>query len=480
MEKKESSRRRFVKNALALSAATVIPTILTSKASGRSMPESRLVGANERVNIACCGIGNQGGGITRTLYGTGLANLVAFCDTDMGAPHTERVLEEFPNVPRYQDFRRMLEEMDSQIDAVIVGTPDHSHFPITMMAMAMGKHVFVEKPLARTFMENELLIKAAKKYNVVTQMGNQGHSGENYFQFKAWKEAGIIKDVTAVTAHMNSRRRWHGWDTSITSFPRTVPVPATLDWDLWLAATPYHEYDEDFINGQWRCWYDHGLGALGDWGAHILDTIHEFLELGLPTEIESLKATGHNGLFFPQDSTISFKFPERGSMPPVEITWYDGQNNIPEVPEGYGEGVQIDPDIPPPSDGRIQPSRLSNGKIIFSKELTFKGGTHSSPLSIIPEEKAKAMESSLPEVPESPSNHYANFLLACKGQEKTRSPFEISAPLSQVFSLGVIAQQLNTKLVFDRETKQITNNKAANLLLQGYPPRKGWEQYYKV
>ncbi len=479
MENKESSRRRFVKDVLALSAATVIPTILTSKVSGRNMPESRLVGANERVNIACCGIGNQGGGITRALYNTGLANLVAFCDTDMGAPHTEQMLKDFPDVPRYQDFRRMLEEMDSQIDAVIVGTPDHSHFPITMMAMAMGKHVFVEKPLARTFHENELLMKAAKKYNVVTQMGNQGHSGANYFQFKAWKDAGVIKDVTAITAHMNSPRRWHGWDTGMRAFPRGMQVPSTLDWDLWLAAAPFHEYDKDFINGQWRCWYNFGLGALGDWGAHIIDTAHEFLELGLPSEIECLKATGHNGLFFPQSSTISFKFPARRNMPPVEITWYDGVDNIPEVPEGYGVS-ELDPDIPPPSDGRIQPSKLNPGKIIYSKDLTFKGGSHSSTLSIIPEEKGKEMESRLPDVPESPSNHYANFLLACKGQEKTRSPFEVAAPLSQVFSLGVIAQQLDAKLVFDRESKKITNNSAANLLLEGYPPRKGWEQYYKV
>jgi hypothetical protein len=480
MEKSESSRRRFVKNALALSTATVIPTILTfCKASGRSTTKPRLVGANERVNIACCGIGNQGGGIIRTLYNTGLANLVAFCDTDMGAPHTERMLKEFPDVPRYQDFRRMLDEMDSQIDAVIVGTPDHSHFPICMMAMAMGKHVFVEKPLARTFGENELLIEAAKKYKVVTQMGNQGHSGANYFQFKAWKEAGVIKDVTAITAHMNSPRRWHGWDTGMTRFPQGMPVPATLDWDLWLAAIPYHKYDKDFINGQWRCWYSHGLGALGDWGAHIIDTAHEFLDLGLPEEIECLKATGHNGLFFPQSSTISFKFPERGNMPPVEITWYDGVDNVPEVPEGYGVS-ELDPDIPPPGNGRIQPSKLNPGKIIFGKDLTFKGGSHNSTLSIIPEERAKEMESRLPGVPESPSNHYANFLLACKGQEKTRSPFELSGPLSQVFSLGVIAQQLNTKLVFDRKTKQITNNNAANLLLKGNPPRSGWEQYYKV
>jgi len=140
----------------------------------------------------------------------------------------------------------------------------------------------------------------------------------------------------------------------------------------------------------------------------------------------------------------------------------------------------LDPNIPPTSVGKIQPAKLNPGKIIYSKELTFKGGSHGSTLSIIPAEKAKEMASKLPEVPKSPSNHYANFLKACKGEEKTRSPFEIAGPLSQIFSLGVMAQKLNTKLVFDRDTKNITNNKLANDLLVGLPPRKGWEQYYKV
>ena len=479
MESNESSRRRFLKKVLVLSAATALPTIITKRASGLNLSQSVLSKTSDRVNIACCGIGNQGGSIIRAFDSTGLANIVALCDTDMGAAHTTRTLETFPDVPRFQDFRIMLEKMDNEIDAVIVGVPDHSHFPICMMAMAMGKHVFVEKPMARTFNEVELMMKAAKKYKVVTQMGNQGHSGANYFQFKAWKEAGIIKDVTAITAHMNSRRRWHGWDTGIRNFPAGQPVPETLDWDAWLAAAQHHDYHENYINGQWRCWYDFGLGALGDWGAHIIDTAHEFLDLGLPAEINSLRSDGHNDFFFPQSSTIAFKFPKRGKMPPVDITWYDGMNNIPEVPEGYGT-TELDPDIPPASDGRIQPSKLNPGKIIYSKDLTFKGGSHASTLSIIPAEKAKEMESRLPHVPESPSNHYANFLLACQGREKTRSPFEIAGPLSQVFSLGVIAQRLNAKLEFNRRSKKITNNKLANELLTGPPPRKGWEQYYKV
>ncbi|MCK9311028.1 MAG: Gfo/Idh/MocA family oxidoreductase [Bacteroidales bacterium] len=477
MESNEFSRRKFLKQVALLSAAATIPSYI--KASNNALSAVGLTKANERVNLACVGIGNQGGSDVMSLYNTGLCNLVAFCDVDMGAPHTLHVLNRFPDVPRFQDFRVMFDKMEDQIDAVLVAVPDHSHFPITMMAMGLGKHVYVEKPMARTFNEIELMIKSAKRHKVVTQMGNQGHSEANYFQFKAWKEAGIIKDVTKITAHMNSSRRWHTWDPNIKSFPPAEPIPDTLDWDIWLGVTQQHEYNHDFINGQWRCWYDFGMGALGDWGAHILDTAHEFLDLGLPNEINMLKAEGHNPFFFPMASTLLFRFPERGNMPPVDITWYDGVNNIPSVPEGYGVS-ELDPNIPPTSIGEIQPVKLNPGKIIYSKELTFKGGSHGSTLSIIPSNKAKEMESKIPYVPRSPSDHYANFLLACKGEEKARSPFSIAGPLSQVFSLGVMAQKLNTKLLFDRKTKTITNNQLANELLIGLSPRKGWEQYYRV
>jgi hypothetical protein len=333
--------------------------------------------------------------------------------------------------------------------------------------------------MARTFNEVELMMNAAKKYKVVTQMGNQGHSEGNYFQFKAWTEAGIIKDVTAITAHMNSARRWHGWDTKLTKFPDAEPLPSSLDWDTWHSVVNMHDYNHDYINGQWRCWYDFGMGALGDWGAHIIDTAHQFLDLGLPYEVNPVRIDGHNKFFFPMSSTLLFRFPERGNKPACDITWYDGLDNLPQVPEGFGN-TELDPNIPAPSDGKIQPVKLNPGKEIYSKDLIFKGGTHGATLSIIPDAKAKEMESKLPEVPKSPSDHYANFLKGVKGEEKTRSPFEIAGPLSQVFNLGVLAQQLNTKLVFNRDTKQITNNKLANEMLVGAPPRKGWEQYYKL
>jgi len=465
-----NQRREFLKKSmLAMGGLSILPSNVMF---GNILP-------SDKVNLAGIGIGHRGGEILKALHATGLANVVALCDVDMGAEHTQGVIKMFPDVPRFTDFRKMFDKMAGQIDAVSVGTPDFSHFPITMLAMSLGKHVYVEKPMARTFNEIELMMAAAKKYNVATQMGNQGHSGANYFQFKAWKEAGIIKDVTAMTAHMNSARRWHGFDPRITKFPAKQPLPETMNWDVWLNTAQHHDYNKDYHHGQWRCWYDFGMGALGDWGAHIMDTAHEFLDLGLPYEVNPTYLKGHNSFFFPFSSTLEFKFPARGDMPPMDITWYDGIDNIPEVPKGYGVS-EIDPNVPPPSNGALQPAKLNPGKIIYGKDLTFKGGTHGGTLSIIPEKKAEKMERKLPVVPESPSNHFKNFLLACKGEEKCRSSFDIAGPLSQVFTLGVMAQRMSTKIIFDRKTKQVTNDKFANEMLVGTPPRKGWEEYYKL
>lgn len=472
-----TTRRKFIRNsALAATgfAFAGSPVKLTA-ASYR-----RIFGSADKVNLAMVGVGNRGEEVLNAFDSTGLVNIVALCDVDMGAPHTQNSINKFPGAKKFKDFRKMFDKMGNQIDAVAVATPDFSHFPICMMAIKSGKHVYSEKPLTRTFHESELLISASKKYpKVATQMGNQGHSEANYFQFKAWKEAGIIKDVTAITAHMNNSRRWHGWDTDMKKYPAGEPIPLTLDWGTWNMTQFYHEYNKDYHYGQWRAWYDFGMGALGDWAAHIIDTAHEFLDMGLPEEVTPLRLDGWNDYFVPQASTIEFKFPARGNMPPVVLTWYDGVDNIPPVPEGY-KTPGLDPNIPKVAGGKIQPSRLNPGKEIYSKTLTFQGGTHGSTLSIIPESKAKEMEKSLPQVPASTSNHFSNFILACQGKEKTRSPFEISGPLTQVLCLGVLTQRLNKKITFDRATKRITNDDFANAWLTGAPPRKGWEEFYKL
>jgi predicted dehydrogenase len=497
---KKVSRLDFLKTA-GLSASGVM---FAGNASAKVIRPEIVPGGNSisparKVNLALIGIANQGAGDAKQFINSGLANIVAVCDVDLDSKGCQETIKLVPKAKQFRDFRQMFDKMAGDIDAVQVAIPDFAHFPVCMAAMQLGKSVFVEKPMTRSFLEAELMAKMAEKNpKLVTQVGNQGHSGENYFQFKAWKDAGIIKDVTAVTAFMNGGRRWHPYDPNISRFPEAQPLPQGMtdkDWDTWLTTAAYHDFNEKYHPGNWRGWFDFGLGALGDWGAHILDTIHEFLDLGLPFEIEPVHVRNLNDYFFPLESTIKFRFPSRGDMPACDITWYDGVENLPPLPEGYETvSATVDASIPPPGgvppqggapQGKTpqqggKPRRQGAGKVIYSNELTFKGGTHSAPLFIIPEAKAKEMAPKLPKVPESPSDHYVNFLKACMGEEKTRSPFQIFAPLAQIFSLGIIAIRRNRKLIFNRDTKEIVNDKFANSMLTDRPPRKGWESYYTV
>jgi predicted dehydrogenase len=455
----EISRRTLLKGVAAAGAFTIIPSYAapqgTSVKPGSELPPS------DRVNLAIIGMGGQGTNDIKTLHATGHCNIVALCDADLNSKPTQELLKLFPKAAKFQDFRQMFDKMAAQIDAVVIATPDHSHFPIAMQSMAMRKHVFVEKPLAHSFQEIDLLMAAEQKYKVAAQMGNQGHSGANYFQFKSWTEAGVIKDVTKVHAFMNSARVWHGW--TINAQLPAEPVPNTLNWDLWTGTAEMRPFNSKYHPYSWRSFFPYGTGAFGDWGAHILDTIHQFLELGLPEEVEAVKRDGASKFIFPQASTIAFRFPARGTKPPLEITWFDGKENLPPRPAG----LEAERQLP------------SNGKILFSKTLTFLGGTHSDTLRILPEAKMKEMAGRLPRITGQNSDHYLNFLLACKGKERCRSPFQVSGPLTQVFLLGILAQRLGGTIKFDRQTRRVTNNKEADALL-AVPPRKGWESYYKL
>lgn len=440
------SRRDFSKIVLASTAFNLIP--------------GRVLGANERVNIAFIGCGGMGASDVKSMVKTGMVNPVALCDVALGSKHTAAIEAMFPSIPKFKDFRQMFDKMAKEIDACTIAVPDHSHFPIAMRAMSEGIHCYVEKPLAHTFHEIDLMIAAEKKFKVSCQMGNQGHSGPNYHQFKAWKEAGVLDGVTRITAFMNGKRRWHGWD--ITGYP-SEPVPEGLDWDTWLGTRPKTPFSSKLHPGDWRGWFDYGNGAFGDWGPHILDTCHRFLNLGMPSKISAIKRDGPNDFIFPQASTIRFDFPEREGEPACEITWYDGTDNKPKPPSEFEEGRELN----------------AAGKVIYGKDLTFLGSTHGSTLRVIPEERIEDLKDRLPGF-ETGSDHHQNFVLGAKGEEKTRSPFHISGPLSQMFCLGVIAQRLGGELVFDRKSRRITNNKRADSLLEGLPPRKGWEEYYKI
>jgi predicted dehydrogenase len=481
------SRREFIKMAgagaaaLAAGAADPLRGFSAAAQDRRRSNPAPVVPPGEKIKVALIGIGNRGQQNAQEIIRTGMADVVALCDVNMGARHTQWTINQFPNVPRYQDFRKMFDEMAGQIEAVFVSTPDFSHFPIAMRAVKEGIHVYCEKPMCRTFLENQLLIDVAlKNPHVVTQMGNQGHSGENYFQFKALVESGLMHDVTHITSHMNSSRRWHGYDVNMKTFPVADPMPDTMDWDVWLMQAAHHDYSKQFDDGNWRSWYDFGNGALGDWGAHIFDTCHEFLDLGLPYEVGMLHADGHNDFFFPMESTIQFKFPRRGNMPACDLTWYDGIKNLPELPAGFG--VSQVSDVPLVAGQEYVPIELNPGKEIYTNDLIFKGGSHSATLEVVPKEKNDEMAAKglLPELPDYHFNHYINFFNAIKGTEKAHSPFEKAGVLCQMINLGCIAQRLNTTFHFDRATKEITDNPFANAMLAGTPPRKGWEEYYVI
>ena len=341
---KDISRRQFGKLAAASGVYALLP--------------GRVLGANEKVNVAFIGCGGMGANDAKQVFNQGGVNVVALCDVHFGREATREVEALFPDVPRFTDFRVMFDKVGKEIDAVTVAVPDHAHFPIAMLAMSLGKHVYVEKPLCHTFQEAEVMMAAERKYKVAAQMGNQGHSGANYHQFKAWTEAGVIKDVTRVDVCMNKDRRWHGWIDP--GYPPAEPVPEGLDWDTWLATAAYHDFSPKYHPGNWRSWYDFGNGAFGDWGPHLLDTVHRFLDLGLPTKVTAVKLEGANDYYFPQASTIRFDFPARGDLPPVVVTWYDGQQNPPPRPKELEEGRDLDP----------------CGKIIYGGDLVFKGTSH--------------------------------------------------------------------------------------------------------
>jgi predicted dehydrogenase len=453
-KKTEIPRRTFLKTAAAAPAFCIVPRYAIA---GTKAP-----GPNDKLGLAVIGTSQRGGSIAQWCARDKSTHLVALCD--VVPSRAEGVKAKYnKEAAVFDDFRKMFDKMADKIDACTNGTPDHAHFPICMLAMSLGKHVYVEKPLAHTFEECELLIKAEKKYKVACQMGNQGHSGNQRRQFQQWLERGIIKNVRKVDACMNKGRRWHPWG-NVTGYPPKEPLPEGMNWEVWTGTAEMHDYSKKFDGGNWRGWHIYGDGAFGDWGPHTLDSIHRFLKLGLPFEVRADKLEGRNDFIYPMASTIAFEFAARGDMPPMTIFWYDGTKNKPPKPEG------IDTKMP------------GCGKIIYCDDLVIKGTTHSGTHQIIGGARAKDIsreEMKLTGTSETSTDHMVNFINAALGKEECNSKFAVSGPLCQMFALGCIAQRLGGTFKFDAKTGRITNNKRADELLR-VPPRKGWEEFYKL
>ncbi len=453
------NRRSFLKAAGAFAGVQILPGCFWTRGYA----------ANGKVRLAAIGCGAQAWyDLQQFDRNSDICQVVALCDTDIGAPHTVEALKRWPDVPRFQDFRKMFDVMSGEIDAVLIGIPDHSHFCAAMEAMRRGKAVYVEKPLAHSFRECELLRKAELECEVVTQMGNQGHSGDNFYQYRDYVANGTIKDVKKVVSHMNMQRRWHKWGGAVKSYPPADAKPQTLDWETWINAAPYHAFSKDLAYGEWRCWYDYGNGCMGDWGAHILDTIHRFtLKGALPSEVKISNVSGWNPFVFPIQDTLTMKFGD------VTVEWYEGLDNKPKLPKGFF--YQTNEGLFPAStanDGLIDPPLKPGKEIYLANGEVWQGLSHASPLMRCGDKFKPAFE-------KAHNNHYRNFLLAVKGEVEAKSPFSVTAPLSEIFCLGVIAQRLNRGFKFDPVNKVAIDDPEVDILLEGPMPRPGWECYYK-
>lgn len=400
----------------------------------------RVIPPGEKLNVACIGFGGKGKTDSLEMASE---NVVALCDVEDNPRKSEDVLAAYPDAKRYKDYRKMLTEMDDEIDAVTISTPDHTHFPAAMMAIEMGKHVYLQKPMTRTIWEARELMLAARHHGVVTQMGNQHHSEEEPRLLIEWIDAGAIGDVYEV--HTWSNRPI--WPQGIDRPTDRMRVPRSLDWNLWLGTAPKRNHHEAYVPFNWRGWWDYGCGALGDMGCHIIDAPFWALELGYPTSVEA-ETSPVNDETFPAWSIVTYEFPRRGSKPPVKMVWYDG-GKMPKRPKELEKGREL------PVEG---------GQLFVGRKGTIMAkGACGSP-RIIPETKMrKFLRNRPPKTLPRSIGHYKEWIAACKGGDVTPgSNFEYAGPLTEVVLLGNLAIRFGKKIEFDPDTMTVKNLPEAN------------------
>lgn len=441
-------RRTFLKSGLAAAAFYSLPRVAVGQAGP---PPSR------RVNLAFIGIGGIGGSALSNCAGE---NYVAFCDVDDARAADNYA--KFPDVPRFRDFRVMLEKMGKQIDAVVVSTPDHTHFAAAYVAMEMGKHVYVQKPLTHDIWQARTLQRASHRFKVITQMGNQGHATEGIRLAKEWYEAGALGEVREVHA-------WLGGpgfaDAKYFRLPPQFPppqvsVPSTLDWDLWLGPAKKRPFTAEYAPLFWRSWWDFGTSILGDWACHTLDAPFWALGLGMPTRVSVVNLEPIAPGFSHRTSHLKFEFAARGTQAPVTLHWYDGGQK-PPVPLNW------DRSRPWPGSGMM---------MVGSKQTLMTGGRPDSPSLLLPAAEWDEFRRNLPAkvIPRVKGGPFQEWLRAIKGEGPAPgSAFDYSARLTEMSLLGVIAQRTNRDIEWDEAGMRITNHRGLEHLVRE-PARRGW------
>jgi len=396
--------------------------------------------AMEKLNVACIGIGGRGGANVNGVAGE---NIVALCDVDEARAGS--AFDKHPKAKKYADFRKMLDEMEKEIDAVVVSTPDHTHVHPGVMAMKMGKHLYCEKPLAHAVGEVRLMMRVAKETKVATQLGNQRHAYDNMHRVVELIKAKAIGDVKEVHA-------WVGGDRGMPAMPTVFPeVPAHLNYDLWLGPAAERPYSPEYVPYKWRFWWDFGTGETGNWGCHILDIPYWALDLVHCTKVS---ATGPevDAQRTPKAMEVKYEFPARGDLPPVTLNWYHTKT---------GPAVLKENGLP----------HLGSGVLFVGSEgmLLCDFGKR----RLYPLEKFSDYEPPEKTIPDSPGFH-KEWIIAAKGGPASTCNFDYTGPMAETVLLGNVAYRTGQSFDWDADAIRGVDCDAIDPHI--HPTyRKGWE-----
>src|SRR6185369_15709811 len=447
------TRRKFLSHA---GAGVALFNILP----GTLLRGAERLAANDKINVAGIGIGSRGGADLAEVSALG-HNLVALCDVD--EKYAAKEFAKYPNAKRFTDYRVMLDKMGKEIEAVVIGTPDHTHAVIAMEAMRRGKHVYCEKPLAHSIHEVRELMAAAHKYKVVTQLGNQGHSTDSIRRVCEWVWAGAIGTVHTIHASCDAFKNVYCQIPNLGKLNDRPEVPKGLDYDLWLGPVQYRPYSPLWVPWNWRGWMPFGGGVIGDWICHVLDPAFWALDLDAPSTVQE-EVTDYDpvkhGLTYPSATTITFEFPARKARGPVKLVWYDGNSAIPK-PRDF------------PADEKIP----GTGGILFGDKGMIVRGSHGGanghllPENVMEQYAGKnAPTEKIPRV----NGHAWDWIEAIRTGRQAGSNFDYGGPLTQVALLGLIAIRFpGQTLRWDDPAMRFTNHEPANALVRS-TYREGW------
>ena len=466
--KQDASRRKFIRNAsLAAGSFFIIPRHVLGRG---------FIAPSDQLTIAGIGVGGKGNSDLREFSKSPKANIAFLCDVDdrQSADSVKR----FPKAKYYKDWRELLDKESKSIDAVSVSTPDNVHAIAAMAAIQRGKHVYVQKPMTHDIYEARMLTEAARKYKVVTQMGNQGASGDGVRLMREWYNAGLIGDATEI--HVWTNRPV--WPQGLGNPKGKDEIPKELNWDLWLGPAKFEEYHKEFLPFNWRGYWAYGTGALGDMGCHLIDPAFKTVGLGYPSEVECSEGAVFekmwNAAYYPEScpisSSVKLKFPMKNGKPDVKLYWMDG-GILPERPDELGPDERMGGD-----DG---------GVIITGTKGKIMCECYGANPTLLPTSKTKEINvpQTLPRVPEGHYLQWVNACIAGFGNAETSSTFDYAGPLTETILMGNLALRSyitkgpdgkgfpgRKKLLWDAVNMKITNYDEANQYVRR-TYREGWK-----